>query len=203
MIHFTDLTGLASSVIVIVALALQLPGVAHLKKSRLAWLLGTLTLLILIPFNGLPLAAYLRGWMGDLSITSLSLLIPVMLRPFINLPPPLARNKTATLLLIVLAACWLYPQALGIGMVDPYRLGYGSYQMIGGLLLISLIALYRQHIVIALIPALAIFAWAVGWYESTNLWDYLLDPLLAIYALGVLIKQALWVRIYSYSRGDQ
>ena len=36
------------------------------------------------------------------------------------------------------------------------------------------------------IIALAILAWVGHWYESTNLWDYVLDPLLAIWAAMAL-----------------
>jgi hypothetical protein len=35
--------------------------------------------------------------------------------------------------------------------------------------------------------AIAIIAWAAHWNESANLWDYLLDPFLAIWALLALI----------------
>jgi hypothetical protein len=33
------------------------------------------------------------------------------------------------------------------------------------------------------IIGIAIIAWSVRWHESSNLWDYLLDPALAIWAL--------------------
>ena len=38
--------------------------------------------------------------------------------------------------------------------------------------------------------ALAVLAYAVGWYESNNLWDYLVDPLVAIYSLSALVVRA-------------
>ena len=40
---------------------------------------------------------------------------------------------------------------------------------------------------IALCIALATLAWAAGWYESDNLWDYLIDPFVSVYALASLI----------------
>ena len=57
------------------------------------------------------------------------------------------------------------------------------------------IALFMAVLVIAIICglagwtkgvwilALAIVAWSVHWHESANLWDYLLDPFLAIWAV--------------------
>jgi len=44
--------------------------------------------------------------------------------------------------------------------------------------------------VVALCIALAVFAWDIGWYESNNLWDYLLDPLLSIYALNAVMRHS-------------
>ena len=41
--------------------------------------------------------------------------------------------------------------------------------------------------------AIAIIAWAAHWHESANLWDYVLDPFLAIWA-GVALVSALYKR---------
>jgi len=75
---------------------------------------------------------------------------------------------------------------LGAGLFDPYRLGYGSQWLVGVLLVIALAAYIRRLTLVALCLALAVLAWVAGWYESTNLWDCLLDPLLAMYAIGAL-----------------
>jgi len=37
------------------------------------------------------------------------------------------------------------------------------------------------------IIAIAIIAWSAHWHESANLWDYLLDPFLAIWAICTCI----------------
>ena len=190
MINFTDMTGLASVVVAMTALAVRLPGATRLHRTQLAMLVCVATVVVLIPFGSLPLAAYVRGWMGDLSITSLVLLTLAILRPLCGWPPSGAQAKTALLILIAVAAMGLYPMALGLGFFDPYRLGYGNQWFIGGLLLVALVACFRQLPLAALAIALAVFAWSVGWYESTNLWDYLLDPLLAIYAICALARQS-------------
>ena len=189
MVNFTDITGLASSTIAIIAMALQLPAVARLQKTHLALLISTLVIIVLIPFHGLPLAAYLRGGIGDLSITSLILLTLTILRSLSGCTLADIRPNNLMLSLIVLAALGLYPMALGLGYFDPYRLGYGNVGFIGGLLLITLVAYYYQQTLLALTLTFTVLAWNIGWYESTNLWDYLLDPLLAIYAIGALLKQ--------------
>ena len=193
MIPFTDMTGLAGSAIAATAMVAQLPGVARMPSSRYGLLLCVIAITVLIPFNGLPLAAYVRGITGDLSITALVLLMLSVLRPLFGWRPSDAGARTAMLILIALAATGLYPMALGAGLFDPYSLGYGNPWFIGGLLLIALAACLRRLPVIALAIALAVLEWGAGWNESNNLWDYLLDPLLAIYAFGALLRQGVQI----------
>lgn len=197
MINFTDITGLASSAVAMTALAVRLPGVARLQRMHLALLVCAIVIVVLIPFGGLSLAACVRGWMGDLSLTSLLLLLLTILRPVCGWTPCDAKAHAALLILIALAALGLYPMALGIGLFDPYRLGYGNPWLMGGLLLAALAACFMRLPLVAVAIALAVFAWGVGWYESTNLWDYLLDPLLAIYAISALLRQGMQLLLQS------
>jgi hypothetical protein len=97
-------------------------------------------------------------------------------------------NRNAALLAILLLAVSFYPLALGLGMFDPYRLGYGNLWFMAALLGVAIWASLRYSTFLALGMALAVVAWSIGCYESTNLWDYLLDPWLAFYALGAQIK---------------
>ncbi len=190
MIHFTDMTGLASSAIAITAALFLLPGVARLQRGYLALLVCAVAGVALIPFGDLPPAAYVRGVIGDLSVTSLAALMLSILRPLFGWRRADTQSSFALQILIALAAVALYPMALGIGSFDPYRLGYGNLWFMGVLLAIALAACFRHIHVIALCIALAVFAWGVGWYESNNLWDYLLDPLLAIYATSAVMRHS-------------
>jgi hypothetical protein len=96
-------------------------------------------------------------------------------------------SSFALLILIALAALALYPMAMGVGAYDLYRLGYGNPQFVAALLLLALAAWFRKSSLIALCIAFATLAWSLGWYESDNLWDYLLDPFLSIYALSAIM----------------
>lgn len=198
MTNITDLTGLASSATIIAAAFLLLPAVAGLARNRLAALLALVFVLALIPLNGLSLAAYLRGHIGDLSITTMVMLWGGFLKPWncCKANSPMQRN---TLLAAIAAgAVLLYPMALGWTAYDPYRLGYGDPLFAGILLLVALAAWYRDQRTIALCIALSMLAWTAGWYESGNLWDYLLDPFVAVYAVSVLLAsgvKSLWLRL--------
>ena len=192
MPNLTDITGLAGVASAMIAALLLLPGIARpsttpvLSKSHLAILLGAVSVLTLIPFGAMPIAAYVRGVTGDLSITTLVLLWCALLRPWCDCVTVEAKQRHEMLMLIALFALGLYPMALGIGAYDPYRLGYGDPLFIAALLLLALVAWFRKSALIALCISLATLAWAVGWYESSNLWDYLIDPFVSIYALAAI-----------------
>ena len=143
--------------------------------------------LSLLPFGSLSAAAGVRGAFGDLSITTLVLLGGATLRRLSGAAPVVRRTRFATLVFVAVAALALYPMALGVGLFDPYRLGYGSPWFVGGLCVAALAAWFGRCDVLAVCIALATLAWSVRWYESTNLWDYLLDPLVSFYALGALV----------------
>jgi hypothetical protein len=124
----------------------------------------------------LQLAAYVRGVTGDLSIVTLLLLWTSAL---------LSAKPTPILFkfVIVLLALSFYPFALGLGMIDPYAWGYGSIAFFIGVLTFALVCGLLNWVKGAWIIAIAIIAWAAHWHESANLWDYLLDPFLVIWAL--------------------
>lgn len=195
MINCTDLTGLAG--VASAAATLLLAGIKRpsttlrtgLPASRHAVLLGIILLLMLIPFGGLPLAAYVRGLTGDLSITTLVLLWCALSRPWLGAETNADKGRRALLLLIAAAALLFYPLALGLTAYDPYHHGYGDPWLVATLLLVALTAWMWKYHLIALCIALSILAWPVGWYESDNLWDYLMDPWVAIYALIFNIKR--------------
>ncbi len=193
MLNFTDITGLIGSASIIASAALLLPSVKRLAKPRLAMLLGAIFVYALLPISGLSLAAYLRGGIGDVSITTLLLLCSVLAKPWLSCATLDNKNRFALFGLVALAALALYPMALGIGAYDPYRLGYGNVPFVTAVLLIALAAWYWKIYWVTLCIACATIAWAVGWHESTNLWDYLLDPFVAGYAVVIVVstKEAL------------
>jgi len=132
------------------------------------------------PFGmNLPLVAYVRGFTGDLSIV-LTLLLWSSLLPA-NKPTPIAFKFA-----VAIISCCFYPFALGLGMVDPYGWGYGSAAFLIGVIIFALVCGLVNWMKGVWIIAIAILAWTVHWHESANLWDYLLDPFLAIWALFAL-----------------
>ena len=128
----------------------------------------------------LPLVAYVRGITGDLSIV-LTLLLWSSLLPS-SKPTPITFKFA-----VAIIAVFFYPFALGLGMTDPYAWGYGSIAFLVAVLFFALVCGLANWSKGVWIIAIAIIAWAAHWHESANLWDYLLDPFLAIWALIAFI----------------
>lgn len=135
----------------------------------------------------LPLAGYVRGVMGDLSIVTTLLLWSTLLAN--HKPAPIAFKLSIAIIALI-----FYPLALGLGMIDPYAWGYGSIPLLIAVLIFALICGLANWTQGVWIIALAIIAWAFGLQESTNLWDYLLDPFLAIWAIFSVVGNILRAR---------
>ncbi len=193
---FTDWTGLTGLALVWLLLVVRVPVFARLSKTQRIACVVAVYCLVMLPLFGLSLAGWLRGMLGDLSLTSVLLLSLTLYRtlesePAQNGESPTGRNpreRFALLAFLSALTLLLYPFALGIGSVDPYRSGFASVAFIVLLALLSLWALRRSLTLLPLALGLAVLGWSVGWYESTNLWDYLIDAPLAVYSLAVITR---------------
>lgn len=180
----TSLLGLAGCAILcfaLVASALRLE--RYGSRVRLAVVAAT-SLALFVPVGDLPAVAYVRGVTGDLSAATLALAAGVLwhrLGGRVVLQRP---ELNALLCLIAPAAVFLYPFALGFTPFDPYALGYGSMVLVTVLFVIALAAWLRGLQLVAVVVTAAGLACLLGVYESRNLWDYLLDPIVAAYALA-------------------
>jgi len=124
----------------------------------------------------LPLSAYVRGVTGELSIVTMLLLWSSVL-PFAKKTP------LGFKVVVALIAIAFYPLALGLGMLDPYAWGYGSIGLLIATIFFAMVCGLAGWTKGVWTLSFAIIAWAAHWHESANLWDYLLDPFLAIWVL--------------------
>jgi hypothetical protein len=146
--------------------------------------------LAFVPLHGLPLAGYVRGLVGDLSVTTLALLSMASVSQLINRDLYSKRSFTLLMILALAGGLLLYPLALGLGTFDPYGLGYGSKGFVAVLLAVTLAVAYFDFPLVALCLTAAALGYSLRIYESRNLWDYLIDPLLTLYALFWLTAKA-------------
>ena len=187
MTRLTDITGLAGATLAITASLLLAPPIRRLKRIHLGLLMSLIAIVVAVPIGTLPLAAYLRSCSGDLSVTTHVLLVTAIFSNLTGRRPVDGRQKIAIHGLIAVTALVYYPLALGFGPFDPYRLGYGSLGFLTGLLVLALGAWAVRFHLISICVALAVVAHAMAWHESTNLWDYLLDPLVSVYAVVAVL----------------
>jgi hypothetical protein len=189
MLRATDLFGLAGAACATAALILALPQVGRLRTARPFSALLAALALSLLPLGTLSAAGYVRGVVGDLSLTTTLLLVHHLLRPALGLAAIEERSRIALQALLAAGGVLLYPLTLGFGPVDPYRLGFAHAGFVCAVLLLAAGAAWRRRHFVASCIALAVLAWAAGLGESRNLWDYLLDPLVVAWGLSALARR--------------
>jgi len=177
--------GLLALVVIATGLRLQRFPV----RARIAVMLAG-AFAVFATFGELSAAAYVRGVTGDLSATTLVLAGAACVARLTGRTLIEPRELRALFLLVAAAAAFLYPFALGWTRFDSYALGYGSIEFVTVLLLVALAAWRLRRNVVVLVVVVAALAYCIGAYESRNLWDYLIDPLAALYALVWLLPDA-------------
>jgi len=178
----TDLVGLAGSALVIGAVGVATGRLAGLGRPRLRLVGAACVAIALVPVAPLPLAGSVRGVTGDLSVTTLILLSRFILRPVFDWEPLSAGTARALRGLVTAGGLVLYPLTLGLGLWDPYTLGYGEPWFLGFLAAVAAATLFLDLPFVTGCLALGVLAWSLGAFESRNLWDHLLDPL--VFAWG-------------------
>jgi hypothetical protein len=160
------------------------------RAARITLVLGSASLL-LVPANELMLVEYLRAAIGDLSIVTQVLLAAFLVGYVAQRRLGDERQMCAVMIAAVAGAAFLYPAALGLARFDPYALGYASLPLMAALAVLTVAAWYLRFEWLAACLLVAVAARVAGVLESRNLWDYLVDPLLALYAAFWLARMAL------------
>lgn len=150
------------------------------RRIALAAMVGTGAML---PFaSGASLMYFSRGLLGDPSVSTVLLLLVAIFRtPRESLPVPVFIPWW-----VVILGLPLYSTALGAGGFDLYEWGYGGHQLLP-LLLFAVAIHWRRYPALAGVLGLVMLAWHFRLLESANLWDYLLDPMLFVWALWQLV----------------
>jgi hypothetical protein len=177
---YFGLAGCALLCLALVASALRLDRRPVRVRNVVAPLV---VIVLLVPIAHLPVLAYARGVTGDLSATTLALAAGALYFRLAGRTAFAPRDTSALLWAVAAAGLFLYPFALGWTPFDPYELGYGSIAFLTALLVATLAAWRAGLKLVVLVVLAGGLAYLAGVYESRNLWDYLIDPLGAIYAL--------------------
>lgn len=159
-------------------------------SAWLLWLSAILLIGLWLPYGdaGLPFLAFARGIFSDLSVTSVALAVLYIVCRTAGVLCVQGRETRTLHIGLTFAALLLYPTALGWGDWDAYRLGWGSPGFVVMLSLSALACFCMGFRLLPLLVAAALMAWSFGVLESTNLWDYLIDPWIACVSLGAALK---------------
>ena len=174
---------LAQSLLLAWLLSLWLP------RHRL-WLAVALGLCaqIPIPVAGLSFAVALRGLWGDPSVTTLGLLVLGLA----GRPPAAFTHGWRAPTAIAAFSLLFYPLALGAGDFDPWRLGFQPAPLLAVLALPALWLWRRGQPLWFWLLLIDFIAFAAGLLESSNLWDYLIDPLLALASMVLAVRNIMF-----------
>ncbi|MDF1781980.1 MAG: hypothetical protein P1U67_11840 [Alcanivoracaceae bacterium] len=175
--------------LVLAAIQLRIMHPLISRKARLVWCL------VVLAIGVLP---YPWGWTSwvisitsDFSISSgLLALVAIQHRVRGQTLMPIAELRSACWLIAVLALAY-YPMSLGATYLDPYGLGYGSFELSTALLLVGFYAWISRAYGSCIVLIAAQVAYWFGALGSDNLWDYLVDPFLCFWVFGWLIRDAL------------
>ena len=190
----TDAVALVGIDLVVCAGCLRLLNLGYSRfspiRSWTRWVAAVCFVVLWVPAGAaaLPVLAYIRGVTSDLSITFVALACASLWVQLRGRPALPARERSAVLYSVAVAAIFLYPLALGLGNWDAYRPGWGAPGMLLALLALVVASWARGLRLLPVLIALALLAWTAGLLESTNLWDYLMDPWLAVGAMFYCAK---------------
>ena len=173
-------------------MAIRWLGKSGLPSERTGpqWLPWTAILLVFVPVEGLPLGRWLHGFNVVLCIPYVAMLLNFLTESWLSRPLLDERGKRTGLWWGLIGGVLLYPMALGLGPLDPYTLGWQSPGVaiaaagVGGFFLLR--GNSFGYVLLA-----AGLAWQVGCLESSNAWDYLLDPVFCLLSASILFMQSL------------
>ena len=152
------------------------------QSTRMAIGVAIASLITLIPMHGLSLFMYLWSIIGDLSLTSKTYLVAWLLYRLGGPVVTDVKEVRKVMHAITIIGLVFYPLALGLSPFDPYSTGYSASILIVLTVVLLVYGMRKGNLVLSASMLLALWAYLLGLMESDNLFDYLVDPLLFLYA---------------------
>ncbi len=165
------------------------------RSLRLAVILAlTASGFLFVPINSVSLILQLKGVFADLSLTTVMLLTiwPLLRVNNISLN---GSDFTWLCAVVLTLAFTLYPMALGVGPYDSYMLGYQPSVLLTLVAAMGVLAVQKKYWVSAATVVVVLFGYWLRVLPSQNFWDYLLDPILVIFAVIHLLHYLYRLRI--------
>ena len=156
------------------------------KFWPVAYLLSAL--LIVMPVNGVLVIEYSRGYLSDLSFSTLMIVFVALSN---RLGPFHLSLSIGFYGFILVTGLFLFPASMGLSMLDPFVYGYvsnaGYGYFVSALAIIAVVSILVGQFHVAMCIVIALFTFNVAAYESHNVWNYLIDPIAFIYSAIALV----------------
>ena len=144
--------------------------------------------ILIIPIGGLSVARWLASFSNSFSIPLMGILGIAIVKQTFSRTIFSPCDWKAVWLFGAIASFILYPSALGLSRVDTYVWGWGCGPVFIGTALLTMALLFMGNR-FGVLLLLALAAFIVPLQESTNLWDYLIDPFYAVISIFMASKQ--------------
>jgi hypothetical protein len=157
-----------------------------LRGWRLLVVPGAIALLVLlIPIGGIVVARWVASISPNFSVPLTGLLaIAAWERAFAR-PALERRDRDAAWIFGAVGGLMLYPFALGVGSIDPYEWGWHMSPLFAAVGALTGWLMWTGNR-FGILLLLAVIAFHVQLLESSNYWDYLIDPIYWLASLVVL-----------------
>jgi hypothetical protein len=139
--------------------------------------------LLRVPIHGFSIGDWVLGLSADFSIPFMGLLGVAVWECEFQRKVFTKPNWTAAWIFGVVAGLGLYPFALGWGSFDPYGWGWSFSPLFAIAGVMTAVLLWKQNR-FGILLLLAAAACQLHLLESSNYWDYLLDP---VYCLTSIV----------------
>jgi len=180
-------------------------GMGTLFSRSRAWRAIAASILVglsLVPVGTVSGLTFLYSVVGPLSLATIigcAVYIGSQLR---LIPAPARHNLLFATIVVAVLGLVLYPASMGLLRWEPYRLGFHGAWLPAALIAVAAVAAAMRSTIVPLWIAASAAAWQSNLFVSTNLWDYVIDPVVWIASL-VLLAVAAVRRAANISRAPE
>jgi hypothetical protein len=137
---------------------------------------------LLVPVQRLVIARWVAGLNANFSIPLTVILAVIVWERVFERSLLAEREWTTAWSFGAVGGLALYPMALGLGSFDPYEWGWSFSPLFVVIGALTVLLIWKQNR-FGVLLVLAAVAFQLHLLESTNYWDYLLDPIYSLVSI--------------------
>ena len=159
-----------------------------LEWTRLAFAGVIAAVVLLVHAHGLAISRWLVGLNANFSIPLTGMLAVAVYERAFRRQVFSERDWTAGWSFGAAGGLMLYPLALGVGRFDPYEWGWRFSPLFVIIAALSSWLIWKKNR-FGLLLLVAVIAFHLHLLESSNYWDYLLDPIFVFASIAALARR--------------